>query len=117
MKKTIVLILIGLIPIFLLVFGIIINYADYDNGEFYIWESCICFPPAAAYIVFRLRIKPENTRKIAFYSGVISIGYMAFAFIFHGLRLAGGDIFIVAGVALFAIFFLPILFRLILLKE
>lgn len=117
MKKTIVLILIGFIPIILLFFGITIKNADYPNGEFFIWFSCICFPPAVAYIVFKLRLKPENARKIAYFLGVISMGYLALAFLFNGLRLAGSDLFIVAGVTSFALLFLPFLFRSIFLKD
>jgi len=64
-----------------------------------------------------LRIKAENVKKITFFLGVISVGYLAFAQLFKGLRIAGGDFFILFGTALFAVFFLPFLFRALLLKD
>jgi hypothetical protein len=119
MKKTIVLILIGLIPIIFLVCGLVTNsvFSPARDGDFYIWISCICFPPSVAYCVFKLRIKPENVKKIAFYSGVISLGYLAFAVLFKGLRIGGGDYLILLGISIFALFFLPFLFKTLLMKE
>jgi hypothetical protein len=118
MKKTIVIILIVLIPCIFLVSGFVTNSVlSPGMGSGYIWIGCIILPLSVAYSVFKLRIKPENVKNITFFSGVISLGYLAFALLFKGLRLPGGDFFIILGVSVFAIFFLPFLFRTLLLKE
>jgi hypothetical protein len=117
MKKSIL--IVGLIPIILFVIGIISNVANplQRIGDPYLWMSCMCLPPAVAFCFFELKVKPEKVKSIAAYSGVISIGHLAFAVLFKKLHIPGADFLIIIGISVFVIFLLPFLFRSMLLKD
>jgi hypothetical protein len=119
MKKSIYLILISLIPIIFLVCGLVTNSIFYPvrAGDGYIWISCIFFPPTFAYCLFKLKIKSENVKRLASYTGVVSLGYLAFAILFKVLHIPGSNYLIVLGISIFVLFFLPLVFRALLLKD